>query len=306
MDCSPRSHQNCNVEERRRVILRWAKWRCGPLFAFALVAAAILLPTTLCAAQPSQSPILPTTQTPSQNTTTDLNAILQQARYQLVRYTSLLPNVIGLEQGTSEEWIGQKLKSHVRFTAHIRMTHRPLPNPPNRITESLDFLTENGKPVHKTPKNIPLYLVDIFTNQDPSILPVSLHCVSYKRLPSQPGTILIERSIHPLKPADASFCSGSNLGETVQFTLDARSMQMIRLDRAVQPRIDLKKGQQIGFVYLYAPQRLGIGSEIDLLPQQVHAELVSADGKRRRIFDATYSDYQRYGSTATVLVPATP
>lgn len=280
------------------MILQSAKWRYAPRFSSALGAAAILLATTLCAAQPSQSSILPTTQTPSLNTTTDLNAILQQARLQLARYTSLLPNVIGLENGDSKEFSGEKLRHEVRFTAHIRMTHQPLPNLPDRVTESLDFLTENGKPVHKTPKNIPLYLVDIFSNQDPSILPVSVHCLSYKLLPSESGTLLIERWIHPLKPADAPFCSGSNLGETMRITLDAHSMQMIRLDRPVQPRNDLKKGQQIGFVYLYEPQRLG--TETDLLPQKIHAELVSADGKRSRTFDASYTDYQRYGSTAKI------
>lgn len=283
---------------------RWNHQQYRRRRAFALAAAAILLATSLGRARPSHSPTLQTQPPTSMQSPTDLNGILQQARLQLARYIPLLPNVIGLEHGDSEEFIGESQRHHVRFTAKIRMTHQPAANLPYRVTESLDFLTENGKPVHKTPKNIPLYLVNIFTNQDPSILPVSLHCVSYKLLPPQPGTILIERWIHPLKPADASFCSGSNLGETMRITLDAHSMQMIRLDRPVQPRNDLKKGQQIGFVYLYAPQRLG--TETDLLPQQVHAELVSADGKRRRIFDASYSDYQRYGSTATVLIPTTP
>ncbi len=253
---------------------------------------------------PASSQTVTSPQAERANTSDGLDAILQKARLQLARYTTLLPNVIGMEQGDSRWYDGQKLKREVHFTAHIRMTHRPLPKFLDRVTEEAKFLTENGKPVSKTPKNIPLYLTDVFTNQNPSILPVSVHCVSYKLLPSGPGSILIERWIHPLTLADTHFCKDANLGEITRITLDAQTMQMIHIERPVQPRKDLKPGMEIGFMYDYAPQKMG--EETALLPLRIHAELVSEDQKWHKVFDASYSDYQRYGSTATMLPASAP
>ncbi len=233
-----------------------------------------------------------------------MNAILEKARLQLSRYTSLLPNVIGLEEGDSQGFVGEKLKREVRFTAHLRMMHKPLPKLPNRVTEEAEFLTENGKPVHKTPRDIPFYLVDIFTNQDPSILPVPAHCVSYKILPSEPGSILLERWIHPLTPAEAHFCEGANIGEIMRITLDAGTMQMTRIDRPAQPRKDLEAGWEIGFSYDYTEQR--IGEKRYLLPARVESTLLKPDHGIRKTFEASYSDYRRYGSTATISLPEQP
>lgn len=231
-----------------------------------------------------------------------LDAILDQARARLDQYLRLLPNIIGMEAGRSQEFHGEKQKRDVRFTAHIRMVHAPLPTAADRVTERMEFLTLNGKAVRRRPTDIPFYLVDIFSNQNPQILPSADRCILYSQQLSPPGTIRIERWIHPRNPAFAADCANNpdvNIGEKVEITLDAATMQMIELDRPLQPRRDLHRGEQLAYRYEYAPQKLG--AITTLLPARLHAELVSSDEKSHKVFDASYGDYRRYGSTATVL-----
>ena len=231
-----------------------------------------------------------------------LDAILDSARAQLAAYLHLLPNVIGTETGRSVESRELWARREIRFTAHIRVVHAPLPQAPDRVTEQLEFLTRNGKPVRHRPKDIPFYLVDIFSNQNPQILPPADRCIRYQLLSSPPGTIRIERWIHPQSPEYAAACAANpdvNMDEKVEITLDATTMQMIALDRALQPRRDLDRGEKLAYRYEYAPQQLGEG--MTLLPVRLHAELLSGDAKSRKVFDASYGNYHRYGSTATVL-----
>ncbi len=232
----------------------------------------------------------------------NLKIMLDSARTHLAAYLPLLPNVIGTETGHSVEFQGNRQKRDIRFTAHIRMVHAPMPDAPDRVTEQMEFLTRNGKPVGRRQADVPFYLVDIFTNQNPQILPAPDRCIAYLLRPSAPGTIQIERWIHPQSPMFAAACADNpdvNIGEKVEITLDAATMQMIALDRPLQPRRDLHRGEQLAYHYEYAPQKLG--AMTTLLPARLHAELVSADSKTRKVFDASYSDYHRYGSTATVL-----
>lgn len=231
-----------------------------------------------------------------------LTAVLTAARAQLASYLRLLPNVIGTEAGESVELHGSRRQHATRFTAHIRMVHAPMPDAPDRVTEQMEFLTRNGRPIRRRPKNIPFYLVDIFSNQNPQILPAPDRCIVYLLRTSAPGTIQIERWIHPQSPMFAAGCADNpdvNIGEKVEITLDAATMQMIALDRPLQPRRDLHRGERLAYHYEYAPQKLG--AITTLLPTRLHAELVSADSETRQVFDASYGDYRRYGSTATVL-----
>ncbi len=272
----------------------------GSGWAIAIVAGMWMLSVGVSRALQPRQPAMGITD-PTMAATPDLNAILTMARDRLARYTALLPNIIGMERGNSRVYHGDKLRREVSFTAHVRMIHAPLPTAPYRVTEELDFMTENGKPVRQRPKNIPFYVVDIFTNQDPQILPLPQHCFAYSLLPSAPGTIVIERWIHPLQPSDAPFCRKYNLGEKMRITLDAKTLQMIAIERPVQPRKDMKEGWEIGFTYTYTPQKLG--EETELLPKRIRAELVLPGKRIRQVFEATYSDYQRYGSTATLRLP---
>lgn len=236
--------------------------------------------------------------------TPELTAILEKARAQLENYTQLLPNVIGTELGTSQLYRGGALKHEVSFTANLTMVHAPLKDAPNRVTEQLKFLTENKKPVRKTPTNIPMYLVDVFSNQDPSIFPLASPCVRYAIVKSTPDEIVIERSITPVDTAASAACAHADLGEKVTVTLDAHSFRMTGLERPVQPRKDLRPGAQIGFTYQYAQQRIGDG--FYLLPAHIQSTLVEPDKGTRKTFDASYSNYRRYGSTATISLPNQP
>ncbi len=231
-----------------------------------------------------------------------LNAILDEARAKLDAYLPMLPNIICAEHGDSRQYHGDKLKKDVTFTAQVKMVHAPLPKQPDRVTEDMAIQSENGKSAGKKPKPLPINLKDVFTNQNRWILPVSDRCISYRLLPSAPATILIERWIHPLRPEFAAKCASNpdaNMNERVEITLDAQTMQMTALERPLQPRKDLNKGWEIGFRYEYKQQNLG-GRQV-LLPASLHAETLNPKTKWRGVLDASYGDYHRYGSTATVL-----
>lgn len=261
------------------------------------VAAACLLAMIFACAAAAQQRIAPSSRDEQK-----LDAILDQARARLAEYAHLLPNILCSEQGDSRAYHGDRLKKNVRFTAQVRMIHGPLPKQPDRVAEDATILTENGKQAGRKPKPLPLNLVGIFTNQDPAVLPIPKDCISYRLLPSAPGTIRIERWIHPLKPEFAATCASNPdmyMGERVEITLDAQTMQMIALERPVQPRRDLRQGWEIGFRYVYAVQDMD--GRHALLPVSVHAETRNPQTNWRATFDASFSDYHVYGSTATIL-----
>ncbi len=269
--------------------------RVASALLFAMIFTCIML------AQPS-APNPADAASPSSVDGQKLNAILDEARAKLDAYLPLLPNIICTEQGDSRHYHGDKLKKDVAFTAQVKMIHVPLPKQPDRVTEDMAIQSENGKPAGKKPKPLPLNLKEVFTNQNRWVLPVSERCISYRLLPSAPGTILIERWIHPLRPEFAAECASdfdNDMNERVEITLDAQTMQMIALERPMQPRKDLNKGWEIGFRYEYKSQNLG-GLQM-LLPASLHAETLNPQTKWRSVFDASYSDYHRYGSMATVL-----
>jgi len=246
------------------------------------------------------------------NSASDVGRVITQVRANLAGYRALLPNLICKEQIVSRSYQKDKLKREMQIEANLRMVHSTDNNIPTGLTETREILSVDGKPTSQEPGDIPLLMSDLFSNQDPGMFSEERSaCRSYslegELQPKQ--TKLLVLVIHKAEniAVVGVDCKVATPQAVTRLYLDPATKQILRIEWPLQPRKLLgKEAQNLGTRVLngweVAYAEVKIDKDSYLLPVRARGVLEEPNHRSRATFDATFTDYHRFGSEV-ILVP---
>jgi len=267
--------------------------------------ACLTLACALAAPSPAEQPAAQ----PSDTQPTEADQLANHVREAMLRYRTLLPNLIANEHSDSQVFLKGKLARAVHLEAELTMGH---PGPGSKraqfFLETRHYLSADGHPISEAPDNIPLLVTDVFANLNPQLFEQdSKGCHRFLVEHPGDGSLWLDIAAAPDLATHADQCPGVLPQSLSRYRIDPASFEVLEVDRPIQLRNDLQTNQPKGqpefwrFRSHVTVVRVVLGDATFLLPTRMEAEIVNEQLHLRRTAAVTYTDYHRFASDATIL-----
>ena len=259
--------------------MNWRKWVAG--FAVAMACSA------LACGQQGKRPV---------------EEVVARVRANLEASNAIIPDVFCTEHLRSAEMRNNQVKHEVILDSVLRATRQP--DGSDEFKEERSIEQANGKPAKKGKKfSLPLSIANGFGATFASYLaPEYAPCNKFRLTGDPSGKDVILEIARAPQIEHVEACAKLAPGTSARFWLDPDSLEILRFE-VTTPHAGAPSGfDNFSSTIDYAP--IPLGPRMCRLPTRVHADLKKSSGSDELVYDASYSNCHRFGSTMTI-VPGT-